>query len=892
MRNQKLFWLTTSLILLSIPLFAGGPLNLNPSDPDGVERWPGGGAGIPFNTDFGGLGPLTNGDAITMVLDSLVAWTVVPTASNTYSNDGPIGFDVDSTNFAPFISNLFSGTNVSDGLSPVVFDEDGSIFAMLGFGPGVLGFASPDTFLPDGTPIEAGCFLNGGSILAGFPVADFEGVTVHEFGHYSGLAHTVVNGQNIALGDTSGPTPFNTYGDAPADQVETMYPFAIIGGGQVTPQADDIGILSFLYPEPGFFAGSGTISGTILGPNEITRLTGVNVIARNTSDSFVDAVSAISGDRGETGEYTINGLTPGADYELFVDTILAGGFSTPRLVPLPGPEEFYNGPDESNGTSFPDPPDDAVAITPAAGVPETGIDIIFNNLFAPGDPLPVGDDGFQQVFLPFEHTLCGQKFSSVFVNANGNLSFCAGSTDFTESAPEMLSGPPRIAGVWDDLSPFNLITGAPQGSVFFTQDKKKFLTVHWEDVPEFANSGANTFSITLENKKIKVEYDDVSALDGLAGVSCGGLYGSGFEPEVDLTMLASSKKKPKKIKLNDEAAVYELFSSLDNDLPMMMLEFDSDKGFKDKFEKNDSIDKAKKIKLPFNSVNTKQDYTEILPLGDDVDYFELGKLKAGHTLVAETLTGQLDSILGLFLLEGKGKKTTGTLIDFDDDGGILPLSRLVVELPEDGDYALAVSTFPDFDFSGDGNSIGRYVLDVFTLDGVLLSLPDDGFAEVALDFDFPFNGFTYDSVFVNSNGSLTFGAGDADFSESVGEFLGGPPRIAGLWDDLTPSNGGLVSAAKDTNSLTVSFVDVPEFITTGANTFAITLHSDGEIDIDYGSVTALDGLVGITEGGGAADPGATDISAAGALPASGTTYELFTLANLFDLIMGSLQFFP
>ena len=54
---------------------------------------------------------------------------------------------------------------------------------------------------------------------------------VHEFGHYSGMAHTVVNGENLAFGDESGPTPFNTYGNAPANQSETMYPFALVGGG-------------------------------------------------------------------------------------------------------------------------------------------------------------------------------------------------------------------------------------------------------------------------------------------------------------------------------------------------------------------------------------------------------------------------------------------------------------------------------------------------------------------------------------------------------------------------------------------------------------------------------------------------------------------------------------
>jgi hypothetical protein len=47
----------------------------------------------------------------------------------------------------------------------------------------------------------------------------------------------------------------------------------------------------------------------------------------------------------------------------------------------------------------------------------------------------------------------------------------------------------------------------------------------------------------------------------------------------------------------------------------------------------------------------------------------------------------------------------------------------------------------------------------------ILSLSDDSFAAVSLDFAFPFFGTRYNEMFVGSNGFITFGSGDSNFPE-------------------------------------------------------------------------------------------------------------------------------
>ena len=844
--------------------------------------YPSGGANIAWNPDQGGLGPLTNAQAVQAVADAFARWAAIPESSATFVNAGTLPFDVTLANYGPIFSPA-----APNGLNEIVFDEDGSIFVdLFGPGSGILGFAGPDFGNPTTCElIEGSAFLNGPEFDDALVAED---IMVHEFGHYVNLGHVELNGQLVAFsegGDHSGPTPDNATFGLPGsflgtEVIETMYPFYFGTPlvGTRTPHADDVASMATLYPTGGFPGSKGRITGTIFAANGTTRLSGVNVIARNLADPFVDSVSTFSGAYTTStsqadpnvGIFELNNLTPGATYALFVDqvTALAGRFSNP-IITLPGPEEYWN-----TGESNSDAPLVLTGITVAAGSTNSGTDVIFNQP-QPGQPLPVGDDGFVQLALPFTFNLCGQPFDSLFVNANGSVTFGAGSSDFSETSAEMLAGPPRIAGLWDDLNP------TEGGIVTFAQSKNSF-TVIWDEVAEWGEADTASFAITLKRSSdhVDIAFGDVGVIDGLTGVSCGGGITSGFETPVDLSSFGTDR-----INLHDQPAVWELFGIGAFDLASSTVRFTGSTNYEDDWaEPNDSPSHARHLSLPFSSIPLTR-YTEIEPTGGDVDWYRF-EASAGDILIAEIISGQLDSLIALF-------DSGGGLIAVDDDGGAGLLSRIAAPLGVTGTYYLAVTTFPDFALTGAGGSGGRYVLDLFTDDELPLSLGDDTFAEVALPFSFPYQGSNWSSVFVNSNGNLTFGSGDSDFSESVSELLNDQPRIAPLWDDLSPNNGGTVSVTFGASSVTVNYVGVPEFFATGSNTFSVTLHSDGTVDVDYGAVSALDGIAGVTQGGGAANPGETNLSAGGPFSAVGTTYEQFTGAgDPFDLDFLSLTFDP
>ncbi len=870
--------LLTGSLLMTATAQAGGPL-ANCSD--GVPlRWGanGDGVGITFNPDQGDLGPLDNAAATALVAESFQVWGDIPTSTATYVEGAALPVDVDITNFGEYLE-----ATAPDGLSAIVYDDTGEIFDLL-FGPGsgILGFAGPEWANTITCEIIEGLsFLNGPAFA---DLTEAKDIMVHEFGHFSNLAHVQINGA-ILLGDDNGPG-FDAFPapDFLSDIIVTMYPFYFgpLAGTQ-TVELDDRSSLSALYPTANYATDFASISGSVTIPDGTTRISGVNVIARNVADPYDDASGILSGADTDAvdpatsdfvGTFTFTGLTPGAEYAVFIDEIVDGGFSTTPVALSPSPEEFYSGAEESNS----DDPTLLTTVSAPAGGTASGIDIILN-LPQPGLPIPVGEfgDGGIELFTPFPIDFCGERYNSLFVNGNGNITFGSPSGIFTESAGALLTGPPRIAGLWRDLN------ASEGGIVTFDTDGENFFKVIWDGVPEFGVGNSNSFAIDIRKKRsgtessetgnrFFIEYGDIDAELGLSGWSCGGAVANELETEIDLSSTWGTSVRGK-------TAAYEQFTGINAetetvDLRNFDLKFAGVRAPIDTLEysvvagpgggpvvneNNDSIETARPVRAPF--ANNKR-YAEID--SGDVDFFRF-RAKAGENVAVEVVRGSLDTIIGLFDAD------TGELLALDDDGGSGLLSRLVVTFPETVNVAVGVTTFPDIDFVGAGESEGGYVLSVRTFGGEPVFLGDEDNIEIVLPEPYAFLGNEYTSVFLNSNGTLTFEEptafpGGSDFQVSVPAFLDGPPRIAPLWADLDPSGTfgfgtpGFYFVEQGEDTLFVHGVSLSEFFASDPNYFTAEFCRDGKLDYRYGITARDSALVGVTEGRGAADPGDFNLS--------------------------------
>jgi hypothetical protein len=178
--------------------------------------------------------------------------------------------------------------------------------------------------------------------------------------------------------------------------------------------------------------------------------------------------------------------------------------------------------------------------------------------------------------------------------------------------------------------------------------------------------------------------------------------------------------------------------------------------------------------------------------------------------------------------------------------------------------------------------------------GKRLPLADDATSEESLAFAFPFYGASRASAFVNSDGNLTFGAGDvAASARSLGRVLSGAPRVAPFFADLDPSAGGAIFVNAAPDAFTVTWCAVPDFDATGKVTAQASLFPGGAVEIRIDGATTLEDAVVALSPGATGAFATVDLSAASAAAAGGAAAvgERFAAEASIDLVAASRRFY-
>jgi uncharacterized protein (TIGR03437 family) len=196
----------------------------------------------------------------------------------------------------------------------------------------------------------------------------------------------------------------------------------------------------------------------------------------------------------------------------------------------------------------------------------------------------------------------------------------------------------------------------------------------------------------------------------------------------------------------------------------------------------------------------------------------------------------------------------GDVAVMDDSGGVIARRNA---------FNLAHTTIS---FTPTAPSAARYYVsrgaasfdaDAAARGALVAGLSDDDAREVSIPFSFPFFGASYRSVFINSDGNLTFGSGDASATDrSLGRMIAGPPRIAPLFADLDPSAaraGNGLKVLVEAERVVVTWAETPLWQSAGfgpEQTFQLRLYPDGRIEFAYGAAGSglSDCVVGIAPG--------------------------------------------
>jgi hypothetical protein len=307
MKKMPFLFLFVILLQHAATALAGGPLQTDWQGRPVV--YPASSMPIPYMVDRGDLGLFANAQATGLVDECFGVWQSVQTVSVSFQNAGYLPVDVTADNAADYFDE-------NDGISPVIFDSDGSIIdSFYGYGASekIIGFSGSSTRYDDsnGLHYTEGLSLLNGRFTEVFTTSAFKATFVHEFGHFIGLDHTQINLEYVRDNDTANDI-----------YIPTMFPTATDNDsslGRLNP--DDEAAVTMLYPgeENIVNAAYGRISGRLRWRSGLP-VRGANVVAVKQGDELMSRFSSVS-DYWQQGDGSFEMLVTPGTYSFFVEPI-------------------------------------------------------------------------------------------------------------------------------------------------------------------------------------------------------------------------------------------------------------------------------------------------------------------------------------------------------------------------------------------------------------------------------------------------------------------------------------------------------------------------------------------------------------------------------------------
>jgi hypothetical protein len=453
----------------------------------------------------------------------------------------------------------------------------------------------------------------------------------------------------------------------------------------------------------------------------------------------------------------------------------------------------------------------------AAAIPFTFEDISTTGTVISG--LDNQDDTSVNIPIGFSFPFYGTNYTSIFVSSNGLLTFGSGNTEFTNA--DMTADPTQaaIAPYWDD----QILTSPPEHVYMQTlgSGANQRLDIQYS-VHYFSSGGTITYEAQLyADGRIQFNYQN---LVGLAG------HDNGASATVGIKDVGTQGANRLLLAFNNgpNAFVGTGQSTLISVSP----------GTSDYYAYTLSAGQRTTIAAT-GGVATLQ-----LRNSSDV---VIATGVGGSTNVTSEINNFQAPTAGTYYvtITGGGAYnlvvTRGAAFDTHPNQSmataqdITGASGVVGAINQGGgtNYSAAAVPFTFEDISGTGTVITG-------LDG-----QDDASVSIPVGFTFPFYNQNYTSVFVSSNGLMTFGTGNSEFSNA--DMTSDPTQaaIAPFWDDLIVTGNAnthvysqvLGSGANqhlDIQWNSVSFfADSPR---TGGLTFEVQVYADGRIQLNYQSL--------------------------------------------------------